>query len=100
MKYFLLLFALLISIEVSSQKRNTLKIIHANKLKSATFNGKKGQKLIGDVAFKHGKTLMYCDSAFSYRVKIQLMLMAMSILLTKTLLIYILMYYSTMVIQS
>jgi len=69
MRYFLLLFVLIIGINVSAQRRNTLKIIHANKLKSATFNGKKGQKLIGDVAFKHGKTLMYCDSAFSYKGK-------------------------------
>jgi len=70
MKYLFLLFILLISFNISAQKkRSKVKLIHAKILKPVKHNGLKGQRLIGDVAFKQSGTLMYCDSAYFYSSK-------------------------------
>ncbi|MFT6802421.1 MAG: lipopolysaccharide assembly outer membrane protein LptD (OstA) [Salibacteraceae bacterium] len=47
-----------------SQKSNKIKILGA---KNASIDTQKGTRtLVGNVRFKQGKTLMYCDSAVSY----------------------------------
>jgi len=49
-----------------AQKKEQIEIIQADNLFSGERNGKKAQRLIGDVIFKHQDALMYCDSAFLY----------------------------------
>ncbi len=64
MKYILLFIILALSINISAQRK--IKLIRADKLSPATYNGKKVQKLSGKVIFKHEATTMHCDSAFFY----------------------------------
>ncbi len=53
----------------SSEKSKTgskIEILNANTLEFDKKLGKKAKRLIGDVRFKHGDALMYCDSAYFY----------------------------------
>ena len=43
-----------------------IELLGANKLKGGTFNGRKINKVIGNVRFKHEGAIMYCDSAYQY----------------------------------
>ena len=62
--FFISLTAILIPSLTFAQKQNKIKKLGA---KSAIMDTKKGTRiLVGDVRFKQGKTLMFCDSAVSY----------------------------------
>jgi len=69
MKYILLLFILLFGTQISAQRRSKVKLLHAKVLKPVVYNGMKGQRLIGNVAFKQSGTLIYCDSAYFFNRK-------------------------------
>lgn len=43
-----------------------IELLGANKLKGGTFNGRKINKVIGNVRFKHEGAIMYCDSAYQF----------------------------------
>ncbi len=62
----LLLLSLLFS-ALWAQKKEQIEIIDASELIGLTVDGKKAQKLRGNVKFRHQKALMYCDSALFYR---------------------------------
>lgn len=50
-----------------AQKKEQIEIIRADVLIGSEQNGKSGQRLIGDVQFKHQNALMFCDSAYFYK---------------------------------
>ncbi|RPD46857.1 hypothetical protein DNI29_11900 [Hymenobacter sediminis] len=43
-----------------------IELLGAGQLQGGTFNGVEIRKLIGNVSFKQGTTLLYCDSAYQY----------------------------------
>ncbi|UOQ76219.1 hypothetical protein MUN84_16745 [Hymenobacter sp. 5516J-16] len=43
-----------------------IELLGAGRLQGGTFNGVEIRKLIGNVSFKQGTTLLYCDSAYQY----------------------------------
>jgi len=49
-----------------AQKKEQIRLLNSDVLESATHNGKKARKLIGNVQFSHKDAIMYCDSAFMY----------------------------------
>lgn len=55
-----------LSSELIAQKRTKLELKNAERLVGGMHKGKKVNKVIGDVKFKHQGTFMYCDSAFQY----------------------------------
>jgi lipopolysaccharide export system protein LptA len=63
---FSLIGLLLLFANTQAQKAEQIEIINAEELIGLKRNGKKAQKLVGDVQFKHQNALMYCDSAFMY----------------------------------
>ncbi|MEQ8625867.1 MAG: OstA-like protein [Vicingaceae bacterium] len=66
-RFIAVLFFLTLTLNVSfAQKREQIEIVQADNLFSGERNGKKAQRLVGDVIFKHQEALMYCDSAFLY----------------------------------
>lgn len=66
MKYILLLLILSFSLNLTAQKKTKIKLLRADKLSPALYNGIKVQKLSGKVVFQHESTMMYCDSAYFY----------------------------------
>lgn len=62
----LILFFAVFSISIA-QKKEQIEIIKANDLFGTEKAGKRAQRLIGDVQFKHQNALMYCDSAYFYK---------------------------------
>lgn len=66
MKYFLVLLILLIGFSADAQRKTKVKLIKADALKSGEYGGKKAKKLVGNVIFKHGNNMMYCDLAYFY----------------------------------
>lgn len=51
---------------IYAQRKERIEIKRADALESIKKEGLKGQKLVGNVQFKHQNTLMYCDSAYLY----------------------------------
>lgn len=52
-----------------STKYKEVEILHADKLEFNTLpDGSQIRKLVGNVSLKHDSTLMYCDSAYIYKV--------------------------------
>ncbi|MEP7263988.1 MAG: OstA-like protein [Bacteroidota bacterium] len=60
---FLLLFVPVITV---AQQNRQVEIKQANTLEGKHINGEEVRQLTGDVIFKQGNTLMYCDSALFY----------------------------------
>ncbi len=50
-------------------QRGDIKLRQAKRLKGSTINGKRINRVIGDVIFEHKGTMMYCDSAHQYAEK-------------------------------
>ncbi|GAB3227885.1 OstA-like protein [Hymenobacter seoulensis] len=48
------------------QKGQQIELLGAGQLEGGTFNGIEIRKLIGNVSFRQGTTLLYCDSAYQY----------------------------------
>lgn len=61
-----LIIILLLTSSTFAQKKTKVRLVRANKLSPAVYQGIKVQKLSGNVIFKHDKTMMYCDSAYFY----------------------------------
>jgi lipopolysaccharide transport protein LptA len=63
-----------VNLKTSSNPKDTTKfkeveILHADKLEFNTLpDGAQIRKLVGNVSLKHDSTLMYCDSAYIYKV--------------------------------
>jgi lipopolysaccharide export system protein LptA len=57
-------FILLLAIPVQGQKKTYIKLVRAEKLTPTTYQGKKVQRLTGNVVFSHDQTTVYCDSAY------------------------------------
>lgn len=51
---------------MNAQKIERIKLKKANKLKGGKFEGKKINKVLGNVIFQHKNATMYCDSAYQY----------------------------------
>ena len=67
----LLLIAVFIShlTSVWAQETTVVEILSADNLNFVTRNGESFQRLIGNVAFKHDSTTLYCDSAYFFDTK-------------------------------
>lgn len=52
-----------------AQSETKIELVKANKLSPGKAIGITGERLLGDVVFKHENTLMYCDSAYLYEVE-------------------------------
>jgi len=61
--YFITLLSPFLS---QAQNNAKIEILNANTLEFHENLGKKAKRLIGDVQFKHGDALMFCDSAYFY----------------------------------
>ena len=61
-----LFFIIFIASWCHAQKPSRIEIINARSLEYDQRKSGKVKKLIGDVQFKQGKTLLYCDSAFLF----------------------------------
>lgn len=48
------------------QKGQQIELLTASELQGGDFNGVEIRKLIGNVSFRQGTTLLYCDSAYQY----------------------------------
>jgi len=66
MKQLLVIIALLLSIFSYAQKTTSIRLIYADNLKPAQYNGNKVMKLTGKVQFKHKNTKLISDTAFLY----------------------------------
>ena len=51
---------------VTPQKGQQIELLTASELQGGDFNGVEIRKLIGNVSFRQGTTLLYCDSAYQY----------------------------------
>src|ERR1035437_10153613 len=51
---------------IAQTKTRQIDLLHANSLEHEDMLGKDVQRLIGNVSFKDGNTLLYCDSAYKY----------------------------------
>ena len=58
------IFFILISTSLFAQESKRIEILNANTIGFNKKLGKDVKRLIGDVRFKHGTALMYCDSAY------------------------------------
>ena len=58
------LFLILITSTLFAQESKRIEILNANTIGFNKKLGKDVKRLIGDVQFKHGSALMYCDSAY------------------------------------
>lgn len=67
--YLLLLFFLLGSAALFSQRKDQIQILNADELVYMEDAKVKAQRLIGDVRFKHHDALMFCDSAYFFSNK-------------------------------
>ncbi len=61
-----LFIVLMISNQVFGQKSTPVKLLHANSLKYSKLLDSEAQRLIGNVAFQHEQSFLYCDSAYFY----------------------------------
>lgn len=66
-----LVFSFCVSLSVLAQtssgaKKKTIELLHANTLEFNQALGLGAKRLLGDVSFKDGNTIMYCDSAYLY----------------------------------
>ena len=66
MRYFFFIIAILIAFSSEAQKRTKVKLTQSDYLEPAVYKGKKAQKIVGNVVFKHGDNTMYCDIAYYY----------------------------------
>ena len=64
-KYFLILVLIFIQgTQAYAQESKRIQILNANSIEFDEKIGKDVKRLLGDVQFKHGNALMYCDSAY------------------------------------
>lgn len=63
---FALLLLLVISTQTIAQEKRTIELLHANSLEFDKRLGVDAKRLIGNVSFKDGSTVMNCDSAYLY----------------------------------
>lgn len=63
---FALLLLLVISTQTIAQEKRTIELLHANSLEFDKRLGVDAKRLIGNVSFKDGSTIMNCDSAYLY----------------------------------
>lgn len=68
-KVFLFIAFLSFSNFVFAQSETKIKLVKANKLSPGKAIGITGDRLLGEVVFRHENTLMYCDSAYMYEVE-------------------------------
>lgn len=61
-----LLLMLMFSSGVVAQNKKSIELLHANSLEFDKHLGVDAKRLLGNVAFKDGNTIMYCDSAYIY----------------------------------
>lgn len=61
--FFLLL---VVSSRIFAQTKKTIELLHANSLEFDKRLGVDAKRLLGNVSFKDGNTIMYCDSAYLY----------------------------------
>ncbi len=65
LKYLILLFFIFNSIShIYAQKTKRIEILNANSIEFDAKIGKDVKRLLGNVQFKHGTALMFCDSAY------------------------------------
>ena len=69
MKKLFFIIILFLSFNMFGQNVTKISIKRADKMNSNPKLGKDVQRLIGNVVFKHGTTLLYCDSAYFYGKK-------------------------------
>jgi lipopolysaccharide export system protein LptA len=60
------LLLILIPVAAFSQQKKKVEIVQANALEGSHINGEEVRTLTGNVIFRQGNTLMYCDSALFY----------------------------------
>ncbi len=65
-KYLVIIIFLIISTALSAQKIKKIKILNADKFTYSKELEIDARRLIGDVAFQHEDTYLYCDSAYLY----------------------------------
>ncbi len=61
-----LILLLIMSTIAIAQKKKSIELLHANSLEFDKSLGVDAKRLLGNVAFKDGNTIMYCDSAYIY----------------------------------
>ncbi len=66
MRYFFFIIAIIIGISTVAQKGTKVELRQSDYLAPGVYKGKKAQKIVGNVIFKHGKNTMYCDIAYFY----------------------------------
>lgn len=59
-------FLLLIAGAAKAQEKRQIEIVQAGSLEGVKQDGKELRRLVGDVIFRQGETMMYCDSALFY----------------------------------
>ncbi|MDR3180481.1 MAG: hypothetical protein LBT61_00945, partial [Prevotellaceae bacterium] len=69
LRWHCLLVGVLTTVMLSAQQpeeRKRVEILYADVMKSLSFNGHTGNRLIGHVQLQHGEAVMTCDSAYLY----------------------------------
>ena len=65
LKYFVFLgLVAFASVQLFAQKARRIEVLNSNSIEFDAKIGKDVKRLLGDVQFKHGNALMYCDSAY------------------------------------
>lgn len=68
-KIILILLFCFLSINTVFAQKSEIRLRQAKKLKGVIINGKRVNKVLGNVIFEHNKTIMHCDSAYQYSQK-------------------------------
>ena len=63
-KYIIAQLLIVVSLTMHAQNSKRIEILNANSIEFDENIGKDVKRLIGDVQFKHGNALMFCDSAY------------------------------------